>query len=93
MGSLRDKKEKFTSRKQLANRESISCGCFIYIYIYIMIDTRVNSDLAKTKIAKFALKIINSKSVYKTTFTRGEFIRVNVEKDKNLSVFAFCVYM
>ena len=44
-----------------------------------MIDTRVNSDLTKTKIVKFAFKIINSKSVSKTTFTRGEFIRVNVD--------------
>ena len=33
----------------------------------------VNSDLDKTKIVTFALKIINSKSVSKTTFTRGEF--------------------
>ena len=48
-----------------------------------MIDTRVNSDLAKTKIVTFALKIINSKSVSKTTLTRGEFIRLNVETDKN----------
>ena len=47
-----------------------------------MIDTRVNSDLAKTKIVTFALKIVNSKSVSKTTFTREEFIRVNVETDK-----------
>ena len=58
-----------------------------------MIDTRVNSDLAETKIVTFALKIINSKSVSKTMFTRGEFIRVNVETDKNLSVFACCVLM
>ena len=57
----------------------------------MMIDTRVNSDLAETKIVTFALKIVNSKSVSKTTFTRGEFIRVNVETDKNLSVFACCV--
>ena len=41
-----------------------------------MIDTRVNFDLAKAKIVTFALKIINSKSVSKTTFTRGEFIRI-----------------
>ena len=40
-------------------------------FFYIVIDTRVNSDLAKTKIVTFALKIINSKSVSKTTFTRG----------------------
>ena len=58
---------------------------------YVMIDTRVNSDLAETKIVTFALKIINSKSVSKTTFTRGEFIRVNVETDKNLSLLACCV--
>ena len=58
-----------------------------------MIDTRVNSDLAKTKIVTFALKIINKKSVSKTTFTQGEFIRVNVETDKNLSVFASWVQM
>ena len=54
------------------------------IGFFIMIDTRVNSDLAETKIVTFALKIINSKSVSKTTFTRGEFIRVNVERNKNL---------
>ena len=47
-----------------------------------MIGTRVNSDLAKTEILTFALKIINSKSVSKTTFTPGEFIPVNVETDK-----------
>ena len=47
-------------------------------FINIMIDTRVNSDLAKTKIVTFALKMINNKSVSKTTFTREEFIRVNV---------------
>ena len=58
----------FTSRKQLANGESFSCTCFFF---HIMIDTRVNSDLAKTKIVTFALKI-NSKSVSKTTLTRGE---------------------
>ena len=56
-----------------------------------MIDTRVNSDLPKTQIVMFALKIINSKTVSKTTFTRGEFIKVNVETDKTLSVFANCV--
>ena len=67
MGKLRDKKGKFTSRNQLANGESISCSCFFYI----MIDTRVNSNLAETKIVAFALKIINSKSVFKTTITRG----------------------
>ena len=59
MGNWRDKKGKFTSRKQLANGESIPCSCFFYI----MIDTRVNSDLAETEIVTFALKIINSKSV------------------------------
>ena len=48
-------------------------------------------DLAKIKIVTFALKIINSKNVSKTTFTRWEFIRVNVETDKNLSLFACCV--
>ena len=42
-----------------------------HVVFYIMIDARVNSDLAKTKIVTFVLKIINSKSVYKTTFTRG----------------------
>ena len=88
MGNLRDKKRKFTSQKQEANGESILCSC---LFFKIMIDTRVNSDLAKTQIVKFALKIINSKSVSKTTFTRGEFIRVNVETDKNLSVFANCL--
>ena len=87
IGNLRDKKGKSTSRKQLADGESISCSCFFYI----MIDTRVNSDLAKTKIVTFALKIVNRKSVFKTTFARGEFIRLNVETEKNLSVFACCV--
>ena len=82
MGNLKDKKEKFTSRTQLANRESISCGYFFNI----MIDTRVNSDLAESLIVTFVLKIINSKSVSKTTVTSGGFIRVNVETDKNLSV-------
>ena len=62
MGNLRDKKGKFTSRKQLANGESISCSCFLYITI----DTCVNSDWAKTVIVKFLLKIINGKSVSKT---------------------------
>ena len=47
-----------------------------------MMDTHVHSDLTKTKIVTFALKAINSKSVSKTTFTRGEFIQVNVETDK-----------
>ena len=61
------------------------------VFFYIMIDARVNSDLAKTKIATFALKGINSRSVSKITFTRGEFIRVKVETDKNLSAFACCV--
>ena len=60
MGNLRDKKGKLTSRKQLANGESISCSCF---FLNIMIDTRVNSDLTKTKIVTFVLKIIKSKSV------------------------------
>ena len=63
----------------------------VVVFFHIMIDACVNSDLAKTKIVTFALKIINSKSVSKTTFTRGEFIRENVETDKNLSVFACCV--
>ena len=43
---------------------------FYVVFFYIMIDTRVNSDLAETKIVTFVLKIINSKSVSKTTFTR-----------------------
>ena len=30
MGNLRDKKGKFTSRKQLANRESTSCSWFSF---------------------------------------------------------------
>ena len=63
----------------------------VVFFFNIMIDTRANSDLAKTKIVTFALKIINSKSVPKITFTQAEFIRVNVETDKNLSVFACCV--
>ena len=54
MGNLRDKKGKFTSRKQLTNGESISCS---WGFFYIMIDSRVNSDLAKTKIVTFALKL------------------------------------
>ena len=40
------------------------------------------SGLAKTKIVTLALKIINNKSVSKTTFTPGEFIRVNMKADK-----------
>ena len=59
MGNLRDKKGKFTSRKQLANGESISRSCFFDI----MIDTCVNSDWAKTIIVTFVLKIINSKNL------------------------------
>ena len=51
-----------------------------------MIDTRVNFDWAKTIIVTFVLKIFNSKSVSKTTFTQGGFTKVNVETDKNLSV-------
>ena len=61
------------------------------LFFYIMIDIHENSDLAETKIVTFALKTINSKSVSKTTFTRGEFIRVNVKTDKDFSVFACCV--
>ena len=38
-----------------------------------MIDTHVNSDWAKT----FVLRIINSKSVSKTTFTRVEFVETD----------------
>ena len=60
-GNLKDRKGKFTSRKQLANGESISCSCFLYYD-----DTRVNSDWAKTIIITFVLKIINSKSVSNT---------------------------
>ena len=52
-----------------------------------MIDTRVNSDWAKAIIVTFVLKIISSKNVSKIKFTRGGFVRVNVETDKNLSVF------
>ena len=33
MGNLRDKKWKLTSRKQLANGESVSCSCFFNIMI------------------------------------------------------------
>ena len=57
MGNLRDKKGKFTSQKQLANGESISCCCCFFIYI--MIDTCVNSDLAK--IVTFSLKLSTAK--------------------------------
>ena len=39
-------------------------------------ETSLSSDLAKTKIVTLALKMINSKSMSKTTFTRGEFVRV-----------------
>ena len=49
-----------------------------------MIDTCVNSDWAKTIIVTFVLKIINSKSVSRATFTRGGFIQVNVETDKDV---------
>ena len=79
MGNLRDKKGKFTSRKQLENGEPISC----MLFFKIMTDTRVNSDGAITIIVTFVLEIINSRSVSKTTFTRGGFIRVNMETDKN----------
>ena len=88
IGNLRDKKGKFTSQKQLANGESISCSCFLYS---IMIDTHANSDLVKAKLVTFVLKIINSKSVSKTTFTGGNLSGLNLETDKNLSVFAYCV--
>ena len=50
----------------------------LFVFFYIMIDTRVNSDWTKTIIVTFVLKIINSKSVCKTTFSRGGFIWVNV---------------
>ena len=50
-----------------------------YGFFYITIDTCVNSDWAKTIILMFMLKIINSKSVSKTTFIGGGFIRVNVD--------------
>ena len=80
MGNLRGKEGKLTSRKQLANEESIS-----YSFFDIIKDTRVHSDWAKTIIVTFVLKIINSKSVSKTTFTQGEFIRVIVDIYKNLS--------
>ena len=53
MGNLRDKNGKFASQKQLESGESISCSCFC---LYSMIDTRGNSDLAKTKIVTSALK-------------------------------------
>ena len=49
-----------------------------------MIDTRVNSDWAKTIIVTFVLKIISSieqKCVHDHVHTRG-FIRVNVERIK-----------
>ena len=88
MGNLRDKKGKFRMRKQLANEDSIS-----FSFFNSMIDSRVNSDWTKTIIATFVLKIINSKSVSKTTFTREGLIRVNVETNKNLSVFSCCVKM
>ena len=58
-----------------------------HVVVFFMIDIRINSDWAKTIIATFVLKIINSKSVSKTTFTRGGFIREKVKTDKNLSVF------
>ena len=59
--------------------------------VYIMISTRVNSYWAKAIIVTFVLKIINSKSVSNTTFTREGFIQVNVETDKNLSLFVCCL--
>ena len=52
-----------------------------------MIDTCVNSDWDKTIIVTFVLKIMNIKSVSKTTSTPVGFILVNVEMDKTLSVF------
>ena len=62
-----------------------------HLVFYITIDTCINSDWAKTIIVTFVLKIINSKNESKTTFTRWRFVRVNVETDKNLSVFVGCV--
>ena len=50
MGKLKDKKGKFTSRKQPANGGSILCSCFFNI----MKDTPVNSDLIKTKISRLS---------------------------------------
>ena len=91
MGNLRDNRGKFTSRKQLANGQSISCSCLLFFFI--MTDTRVHSDWAKTVNVTFVSEIINSKSVSKTTFTRVGFIWVNVETDKNLSLFVCCVWM
>ena len=37
MGNLRDKKGKFTNRKQLANGESISCSCFSLLFNNILL--------------------------------------------------------
>ena len=37
MGNLRDKKGKFTSRKQLANGESILCSCCSFFNIMIVL--------------------------------------------------------
>ena len=37
------------------------------------------------------VKIISHKSVSETTFTRGGFIRANVETEKNFSVLVCCV--
>ena len=64
---------------------------FHVVIFNFTIDTRANSDQAKTTIVTFVLKIINSIRVSKTTFTRGELIWVNVETHKNLSVFVCCV--
>ena len=50
----------------------------------------MNSDLVKTKTVTFALKIINSKSVSKTTFTRGEFIRKRIKMYPYLPVAFRC---
>ena len=88
MGNLKDKKGTFTSQKQLADGESISCS-----FLDIMTDTCVSSDWAKTIIVTFVLRIINIKSVSKTTFTRVRFIQINVKTDTNLSLFVCCVYM
>ena len=41
----------------------------VVVFFYFTIDTRVNSDWAKTIIVTFVLKIVNSQSVSKTTFT------------------------
>ena len=63
----------------------------LLVFFNIIVNTCVHSDWAKTIIITFVLEIINIRRVSKTTFTRGGYIQVNAEMDKNLSVFVCSV--